>query len=77
MGRSSVTPAPDVKELPPDMSETGDFLDIAAPIKFFETGITVGMQIVVHWVVARKRKASPSSLVVQNVNGLERQSNTA
>ena len=34
----------DVKELAPDMSETGDFLDTTSPIKFFEPGIAVGMQ---------------------------------
>ena len=33
----------DVKELAADMSETGNFLDAAAPIKLFKTGITVSM----------------------------------
>ena len=34
----------DVKELPSDMGETGNFLDLAAPIEILEPGIAVGMQ---------------------------------
>ena len=33
----------DVKELAADMGETGNFLDIAAPIKLFKTSIAVSM----------------------------------
>jgi hypothetical protein len=34
----------DIKKLPSDMSKAGNLFDAAAPIKFFEAGIAIGMQ---------------------------------